>query len=78
MSLYQKHDDIEQAIALMESLDARERRCLIRIGRRLLDGQKTFGPLSPGKKDWKKEAKEEAMDLAVYLSALLEDDNDDG
>lgn len=38
-------------------------------------GQEAYGFLAPGKKDWKREAKEEAMDMAVYLSALLEDDN---
>lgn len=55
-------------------LRPRERRVLERIASRLLDGQKAYGPLSPGKKNWKKEAKEEAMDMSVYLSVMLEDD----
>ena len=57
-------------------LESREIRCLKRIAERLLMGQEAYGKLSPGKKDWKREAKEEAMDMAVYLSALLEDDAD--
>ena len=57
-------------------LESREIRCLKRIAGRLLMGQEAYGKLSPGKKDWKREAKEEAMDMAVYLSALLEDDAD--
>jgi len=58
------------------ALEEREKRVLLRIGTRLLEGQIAYGPLAPGKKKWKKEAKEEAMDLSVYLSALLEDDSD--
>ncbi len=54
----------------------RERRCLVTIAKRLYAGQLQYGELSPGKKDWKREAKEEAMDMAVYLSALLEDDSE--
>lgn len=60
---------------VVAQLEPRELRVFLRIGERLLEGQKAYGPLSPGKKDWKKEAKEEAMDMAVYLSAMLEDDD---
>ncbi len=62
--------------AIAKSLHDRELRCLNRIACRLLTGQHTYGPLGPGKKAWKREAKEEAMDMAVYLSALLEDDDE--
>ena len=62
-------------LIVMRRLHDRELRCLKRIADRLLLGQVQYGPLSPGKKDWKKEAKEEAMDMAVYLSAMLEDDD---
>ncbi len=58
---------------VIEALDTRERRVLLRIAKRLLEGQLMYGPLFVGKKDWKREAKEEAMDMAVYLSAALED-----
>ncbi len=61
--------------SIVAQLGDRENRCLTRIARRLLMGQEAYGFLAPGKKDWKREAKEEAMDMAVYLSALLEDDN---
>ncbi len=61
---------------VMEHLKVRERRCLLRIAKRLLAGQQAYGPLWAGKKLWKSEAKEEAMDMAVYLSALLEDDDE--
>lgn len=61
---------------IVQQLHPREQRVLRRIAVRLLTGQALFGPLSYGKKDWTKEAKEEAMDMAVYLSALLEDDSE--
>lgn len=70
------HEDMANMADYMEELAPRERRCLLNIASRLFIGQCTYGGLSPGKKDWKKEAKEEAMDMAVYLSALLEDDNE--
>ena len=60
---------------IANKLQPRELRCLTRIANRLLMGQQAYGPLAPGKKEWKREAKEEAMDMAVYLSALLEDDD---
>ncbi len=60
---------------IARDLGDRELRCLLRIAKRLYMGQQAYGELAPGKKNWKKEAKEEAMDMAVYLSALLEDDD---
>jgi hypothetical protein len=57
-----------------EALERRERRVLLRIAKRLLEGQIRFGALTRGKKNWRKEAQEEAMDMSVYLSAALEDE----
>ena len=69
-------DDWDNLMETAGLLEDRELRCLTRIAARLVAGQTMYGPLSPGKKNWKKEAKEEAMDLSVYLAALLEDDAD--
>lgn len=69
-------NDMANMEQYMLYLAPRERRCLLNIASRLFIGQCTYGELSPGKKDWKKEAKEEAMDMSVYLAALLEDDNE--
>ena len=65
-----------ELLIVCRRLHDRELSCLKRIAERLLMGQEAYGKLSPGKRDWKREAKEEAMDMAVYLSALLEDDAD--
>lgn len=59
-----------------EDLGPRERKVLATIAVRLLAGQKAYGLLTVGKKDWRREAKEEAMDMCVYLATLLEDDNE--
>lgn len=64
-----------QVMDTVRALGDREARCIWNIASRLLIGQSLYGELSPGKKNWKKEAKEEAIDMAVYLAALLEDDN---
>ncbi len=64
-------------IDLWYQLEPREKSVLLRITQRLLDGQTAYGPLTAGKKNWRKEAQEEAMDMCVYLSALLEDSNED-
>lgn len=70
--------DLQRSVGrIVAALDHREKVVFRRIGLRLLEGQVAYGPLAPGKKNWKKEAKEEAMDMAVYLSALLEDDEDE-
>lgn len=68
---------VQDIAVVADKLGERELRCYRRIGERLLEGQRAYGLLAPGKKDWKKEAKEEAMDMSVYLSALLEDDTDE-
>jgi hypothetical protein len=68
-----KHSETVQLARVMEALEKREQRVLLRIAKRLLEGQIHFGALTKDKKDWRKEAHEEAMDASVYLSALLED-----
>lgn len=62
--------------ALWSDLGPRERRVLTEFAVRLLAGQKAYGQLTNGKKDWRKEAKEEALDMAVYLCAALEDEKE--
>jgi hypothetical protein len=69
-------DDLDPICALLdlwEQLETRERHALLIISSRLLAGQKQYGPLSPGKKNWQKEAFEECCDLAVYMAAGLVD-----
>ncbi len=64
---------LDQLLTVWEKLAARERLCLLTLGARLAAGQRKFGPLSAGKKDWKYEAVEEALDASIYLTALLND-----
>lgn len=72
------HNDVVEAMELWMDLGERERRVLLRIGRRLYMGQEQYGYLEKDKKDWTKEASEEAFDMAIYLSALLEDMKEEG
>ena len=76
MSVEELDEEWDNLLNSARGLETREIRCLTRIAERLMIGQVAYGPLAPGKKNWKKEAKEEAMDMAVYLSALLEDDSE--
>ena len=62
---------------LWKLLGTREKRVFMTIGLRLLTGQRAYGHLTNGKKEWKREAQEEAMDMAVYLAAQLEDTDDE-
>ncbi len=62
--------------ATFSMLGPRERRAMVHIAERLLMGQQLFGELTYMKKDWHKEASEEAFDMAVYLAAKLVDDED--
>jgi type II secretory pathway component PulM len=70
-------EDLLGLVALWHDMKPRERRVFAAIGVRLLAGQVQYGPLTPRKKRWRKEAQEEAMDMAVYLAAELEDTLDD-
>ena len=59
--------------SIVDTLGADEVRVLTAIARRLSIGRKVYGPLDVkgDARDWKGEATEEALDLAVYLSAEL-------
>lgn len=54
-------------------LGLRERLVLVHVAERLLMGQKAYGPLTKGKKNWRKEAAEEHLDATVYMAAELID-----
>lgn len=68
-----RHADLASIVEMGSQLGDRELTVLKRITNRLLAGQKAYGLLKVGKKDWAREATEEAMDMSVYLSALLAD-----
>jgi hypothetical protein len=59
--------------AIVDTLGADEVRVLVAIARRLAMGRKAYGPLdiAGDARDWKREATDEALDLAVYLSCEL-------
>lgn len=58
-------------------LGPRERTALMKIATRLFMGQKAYGELTYRKKNWAREAMEEAMDGCVYLAAALLDLSDE-
>lgn len=76
--------DLEYLKALYEQLGPRERAVTVHFMTRLLNGQKQYGRLTIGKKNWPKELFEELIDSSVYgLAALLdlaeqEEQNDEG
>jgi hypothetical protein len=70
--------DIGKLLTYWEAMLPNERKALLAIARRLYWGQKEYGPLAFGKKDWAKEAQEEAFDMAVYLAASLTLKPEDG
>lgn len=70
-------EDLLGLVAIWHDLGPRERRVFATIGVRLLAGQAAYGQLTPRKKRWMREAQEEAMDMAVYLAAQLEDELDE-
>ena len=53
-----------------------ERELILNVSGRLLMGQKAYGELTPHKKHWSKEAKEELLDAIVYVAADLQDMED--
>lgn len=60
-------------MALWMKLESRERRVVHGFVERLETGQRLYGPLTRGKKNWAKEAYEESLDKGVYeLCALLD------
>jgi hypothetical protein len=66
----------DELAEIIRELGVDERRCLLAIARRLAQGARAYGPLdiAGDKRDWVKEAAEEACDQAVYLAcAVLRD-----
>jgi hypothetical protein len=59
---------------LYAALGDDERRVLVRIARRLNLGRRQYGQLvlKTDRRNFRREAQDEALDLAVYLAALLE------
>lgn len=68
--------DAAALAAYFEMMGPMERRVLLQLALRLLNGQTAYGKLKPGKKDWRKEAKEEALDGMVYLACSLVEEED--
>ncbi len=66
-------NELDMILSLWEKLGERERKVLLTFANRMLAGQRRYGHLYVGKKHWGYEAIEEALDAAVYLSALLQD-----
>ncbi len=58
---------VEELGALASELGDDEVRVLVLIGRRLLMGRRSYGPLDA--RDWRAEAAEELLDGCVYLAA---------
>lgn len=59
---------------LVAQLEPDAVRVMERIAERLVMGRKQYGDLDLTKpRDWKKEAREEALDLSVYLACSLEE-----
>ncbi len=67
---------LDQLLNVWEKLAERERLCFMTIGMRLLAGQRKFGPLTLGKKNWEYESLEECLDSSIYLAAALNDSAD--
>ncbi len=67
---------IESLLDCWEKLGARERKVICTVAWRLYAGQRKYGPLTLGKKNWPLETLEEQMDSLVYLAAAMSDQTD--
>lgn len=56
---------------IWDELGTNERAVLLTLANRLFAGQSRYGKLEPNKKNWKKEAYEEALDMSVYAACLF-------
>lgn len=58
---------------LYDNLGTHERKVLLRVGERLILGQRQYGRFEPNKdtRDWIQESTQEALDGCVYLSLQL-------
>lgn len=62
-----ERNEYVQAIQVyLKTLGQDELEVLLAIADRLAMGQLAYGPITDGKKDWKREAYEEFLDAAVY------------
>jgi hypothetical protein len=59
-----------ELLDVLAELGEQERAVLLVLARRLLAGQRCYGRLDLAKdpRDWRKEATEEAADLAIYMA----------
>lgn len=62
---------------IWDELGSNERAVLVTIANRLFVGQKRYGLIEPHKKNWRKEAYEEALDMAVYSACMYHEASDD-
>lgn len=66
--------DEGKLLSLIDQLGSDELRVLTRIAERLVVGSKQYGRLdiAADRRDWDEEARQEALDLAVYAAIGLE------
>jgi len=66
-------DPCAELDGIVRELGTDEVKVLVAIARRLAMGRRVYGTLdiAGDRRDWKREATDEALDLAVYLSAEL-------
>ncbi len=67
---------IESLLDCWEKLGGRERKVICTVAWRLYAGQRRYGPLTLGKKNWPLESLEEQLDSCVYLAAAMSDQTD--
>lgn len=65
--------EAQELLELVDALGPDERRVLLAVARRLAMGQRQYGALDVAgdRRDWRKEAAEEALDASVYLACEL-------
>ena len=68
--------DIEHILTAWENFGPIEKELVHEFVCRLWAGQDAYGKIKINKKNWTREAIEEAIDQAVYLLALLKEHDD--
>lgn len=66
-----KLEDLDLFLDILERLGPMERKVLLIYAQRLGAGQRKYGLLEAGKKDWNWEALEETLDQSVYITCEL-------
>lgn len=64
---------LSELASVWTKLGPMERQVIVHVAERLLMGQGAYGPLYSRKKNWRKEAAEEALDGVVYSACELID-----